>query len=409
MVRLNSGRWKTIKSFDELMKVKGDEPPLPGHTDAEAFQWCIESIEACLPTAEKEGVMLALENHWGLTTRPENLLRIYQGIRSPWFGVNLDTGNFAGDPYAGLELLAPHAVIVQAKTYYGGGEWYTLDLDYPRIAGILRKAGFKGWVSLEMEGKEDPLDGGPEELRRAAPGLHRLGLGPGGAAVERPPEGRCPFVPLSVAVLRRASRTPPRWSRLGGSLPLEALMPSPRLCAALVAVSVLALLHATPLAAADWPQWRGPELRGTSPETGLPVKWSASEGLAWKLALPSGSGSTPIVSGDRIYLNVAEGDTVSLWCLDRKTAAVLWKTAARRCRRARPPQAQHVDAVAGHRRQARLRHDRPGRAQGLRRCGPGALGARPAEGVRRRSAPTGATAARRCSTRACSTCRCSTA
>jgi sugar phosphate isomerase/epimerase len=174
VVRLNSGRWKTIKSFDELMKVKGDEPPLPGHTDAEAFQWCIESIGACLPTAEKEGVMLALENHWGLTTRPENLLRIYQGIRSPWFGVNLDTGNFPGEPYAGLELLAPHAVIVQAKTYYGGGEWYTLDLDYPRIAGILRKAGFRGWVSLEMEGKEDPLTAVPKSydvLRQAFSGV----------------------------------------------------------------------------------------------------------------------------------------------------------------------------------------------------------------------------------------------
>ncbi len=170
VVRLNSGRWKTIKSFDELMKVKGDEPPLPGHTDQDAFQWCTASIEACLPTAEKEGVMLALENHWGLTTRPENLLRIYQGVRSPWFGVNLDTGNFPGDPYAGIELIAPHAVIVQAKNYYGGGEWYTLDLDYPRIAGLLRKAGFRGWVSLEMEGKEDPLTAVPksyEVLRQA--------------------------------------------------------------------------------------------------------------------------------------------------------------------------------------------------------------------------------------------------
>lgn len=77
--------------------------------------------------------------------------------------------------------------------------------------------------------------------------------------------------------------------------------------------------------ASDWPQWRGPELRGTSPETSLPVKWSLTEGLAWKLALPTGSGATPIVSGDRIYLNVADGDTVSLWCLDRKTAAVVWK------------------------------------------------------------------------------------
>jgi len=92
----------------------------------------------------------------------------------------------------------------------------------------------------------------------------------------------------------------------------------------LVALAV-SCFAAAPLLAADWPQWRGPELRGTSPEKGLPVKWSASEGLAWKLALPTGSGSTPIVSGERIYVNVAEGDTVSLWCLDRKTAAALWK------------------------------------------------------------------------------------
>jgi sugar phosphate isomerase/epimerase len=163
-IRLNSGRWKTIKSFDDLMKVKGDEPPLPGHTQDEAFDWCVRSIEACLPAAEKAGVMLALENHWGLTTRPENLLRIHDAIRSPWLGINLDTGNFPGDPYAGLERLAPHAVIVQAKTYYGGGEWYTLDLDYARIAGILGKAGFQGWVSLEMEGKEDAATAVPKSL-----------------------------------------------------------------------------------------------------------------------------------------------------------------------------------------------------------------------------------------------------
>lgn len=163
-IRLNSGRWNSIASFDDLMKVKGDEPPLPGHTDDEAFKWVIEAIESCLPAAEKAGVMLALENHWGLTTRPENLLRIYKAIRSPWLGINLDTGNFPTDPYAGIEALAPHAVIVQAKTYYGGGEWYTLDLDYPRIAGILNRAGFHGWVSLEMEGKESPATAVPKSL-----------------------------------------------------------------------------------------------------------------------------------------------------------------------------------------------------------------------------------------------------
>ena len=163
-IRLNSGRWGTIRSFDELMKNKGIEPPLPGHSDDDGFAWCIDSIEKCLPHAEKAGVVLALENHWGLTTRPEGLLRIYRAISSPWLGMNLDTGNFPDEPYPNIERLAPHATIVQAKTYYGGGEWYTLDLDYPRIAKILRHAGFKGYVSLEMEGKEDAETAVPKSL-----------------------------------------------------------------------------------------------------------------------------------------------------------------------------------------------------------------------------------------------------
>lgn len=156
-IRLNSGRWKTIQSFDELMKVKGQEPPLPGYKEDDAFKWCIDSIAECLVNAEKAGVVLALENHWGLTTRVDGLLKIYQALSaSPWMGLNMDTGNFVGDPYSQIEQLAPYATIVQAKTYYGGGEWYTLDLDYERIAGILRRANFKGFVSLEMEGKENP-------------------------------------------------------------------------------------------------------------------------------------------------------------------------------------------------------------------------------------------------------------
>ena len=164
-IRLNSGRWNTIRSFDDLMKVKGDEPPIEGHTDEDAFRWCIEGIQACLPAAESAGVLLALENHWGLTTRTENLLRIHKAVSSPWLGINLDTGNFPGEPYPEIEKLAPFASIVQAKTYYGGGEWYTLDLDYQRIAGILRKANFRGWVSLEMEGKEDPATAVPKSLQ----------------------------------------------------------------------------------------------------------------------------------------------------------------------------------------------------------------------------------------------------
>lgn len=163
-VRLNSGRWKTIKSFDDLMKVKGNEPPLSGHSNEDALRWCVDSIRECLPAAEKAGVVLALENHWGLTTSVDVLLRIWREVNSPWLGINLDTGNFPGDPYEDFAKVAPHATIVQAKTYYGGGEWYTLQLNYKRIADILRRANFQGYISLEMEGKEDAAIAVPKSL-----------------------------------------------------------------------------------------------------------------------------------------------------------------------------------------------------------------------------------------------------
>lgn len=163
-VRINTGRWGTTKDFDELMKHRGLEPPLPGYTDEEAFPWVVEAIEKCLPTAEKCGVVLGLENHWGLARTPEGLLRIVDAVHSPWLGVTLDTGNFLEDPYERLEKIAPRATYVHAKTYYGGGLWYSLDLDYDRIAALLRKHHYRGYVSLEYEGQEDAQTAVPKSL-----------------------------------------------------------------------------------------------------------------------------------------------------------------------------------------------------------------------------------------------------
>jgi sugar phosphate isomerase/epimerase len=156
-LRLNSGRWNTIKSFDDLMKNRGVEPILPGYTEEDGFKWCIDSIEQCLPVAEENGVLLALENHWGLCSTPEGQLKIRKAIDSPWLGILMDTGNFLEEPYDKLEMIAPYTSFVQAKTYYGGGEWYSLDLDYKRIFNILKKVNYRGYVSLEFEGKEDPF------------------------------------------------------------------------------------------------------------------------------------------------------------------------------------------------------------------------------------------------------------
>lgn len=164
-IRLNSGRWGTIASFDDLMDRRGDEPPLPGYSDDDAFGWCIESIEKCLPEAEARGVVLGLENHWGLTRTPEGVLRILDALpASPFLGALMDTGNFREDLYPRLETMAPRTVFVQAKTYQGGGEWYTLDVDYQKVAAILAGVGYRGYVSLEFEGRADPDIAVPESL-----------------------------------------------------------------------------------------------------------------------------------------------------------------------------------------------------------------------------------------------------
>jgi sugar phosphate isomerase/epimerase len=163
-IRLNSGRWNTIKDFDDLMKARGIEPILPGHTEDDGFNWCIECIEKCIPKAEQCGVVMALENHWGLSRTPEGQLRLINAVPSPWLGALMDTGNFMEDPYDKLKQIAPKTVYVQAKTYYGGGEWYTLDLDYKRIAKILSDAGYTGFVCLEFEGKENPEVAVPRSL-----------------------------------------------------------------------------------------------------------------------------------------------------------------------------------------------------------------------------------------------------
>jgi outer membrane protein assembly factor BamB len=88
---------------------------------------------------------------------------------------------------------------------------------------------------------------------------------------------------------------------------------------------LFAALVVAALSADNWPQWRGPQLNGVSTETGLPLKWTADSNIAWKLPLPEWSGATPIVWGNSIFLNVAEGNALSLWCVDRKGPAVLWK------------------------------------------------------------------------------------
>jgi sugar phosphate isomerase/epimerase len=163
-IRVNTGRWGTSKDFNELMKNKGIEPRLDGYTDDDGFKWVIDSFEKLIPEAEKRGVVMGLENHWGLGRTAQGVLRVIDAVDSPWLAVTLDTGNFLEDQYPQYAALAPRAVLVQAKTYFGGGTWYTLDIDYAKVAAILREHNYHGYLSLEFEGQEDYTTAVPKSL-----------------------------------------------------------------------------------------------------------------------------------------------------------------------------------------------------------------------------------------------------
>ena len=172
-IRINTGRWGTTKpigdksEFDVLMDNKGVESIIDGYTEEEGFKWVIDSIEQCIPTAEKCGVVLGLENHWGLGLTSKGVMKIVNAIDSPWLSVTLDTGNFFDNREEQLADLAPHTCLIQAKTYYGGAKWPAFDqinIDYKSIGELMRKNNYKGYISLEFEGNEDANTAIPKSL-----------------------------------------------------------------------------------------------------------------------------------------------------------------------------------------------------------------------------------------------------
>jgi len=131
---------------------------------------CARTCQTACAYAATQGVMLALENHGGVTARAEGLLEIVRQVDSPAFGVNFDSGNFrdSDDAYAELKRIAPYAVNAQIKVeMHQAGQ--TVPTDLPRVIGILREAGYSGWVALEYEASEEPLEAIPRWLDQLRP------------------------------------------------------------------------------------------------------------------------------------------------------------------------------------------------------------------------------------------------
>ncbi len=140
-------------------KQRGDQ------TVEEAHRLAVEGMEEACEFAGKHGVFLALENHGGLTTQVDGMLRLIHDVKSPWFGVNVDTGNFrSADPYADLAKIAPYALNVQIKVTMSSAEGKKSPADFGRLARILTDVGYRGYIVLEYEENDNPREACPKYL-----------------------------------------------------------------------------------------------------------------------------------------------------------------------------------------------------------------------------------------------------
>jgi sugar phosphate isomerase/epimerase len=168
-------RDKQIEAFNRWIDISADlgSPAIrtfagstpKGLTDSQARKNVIETLSIVAEHAAKRGVFLAVENHGGVVATADGLLEIVRGTDSPWVGINLDTGNFrTDDPYGDLVRCAPYAVTVQYKVemFPKGGP--AEPADFPRVVKILREAGYRGFITLEYEAKEDPLVAVPRHV-----------------------------------------------------------------------------------------------------------------------------------------------------------------------------------------------------------------------------------------------------
>ena len=138
--------------------------PAKGLSEERAVENIITNLKLACDYAAEKGVILAIENH-DFMTDIDRMLPIVKAIDSPWFGVNLDSGNIAptADPYAQLARIAPYALNAQIKVAIPvNGKHEPADLG--RIIRILKDANYSGYIVLEYEGSEEPKEAIPRYL-----------------------------------------------------------------------------------------------------------------------------------------------------------------------------------------------------------------------------------------------------
>src|SRR6185295_2298179 len=105
-------------------------------------------------------------NHGGIVAEADGVLAIVQAVKSKWFGVNLDSGNFhTPDVYGDLAKIAPYAINVQVKiNIHPTDQPAPIPSDFKRLGQILKTSGYRGYIALEYEGRGNPREDCPRYI-----------------------------------------------------------------------------------------------------------------------------------------------------------------------------------------------------------------------------------------------------
>ena len=130
-----------------------------GATEEQGILWVVEIMKPACDYAAQKGITLGIESHGGITSRAVTILEILRRVNSPFAGCNLDITHFLENEYAQIEMCVPFATHTHIRDHFDRGE-QPIDLD--RVWQMFSKAGYKGYMSAEYEGGEDPLTAVPK-------------------------------------------------------------------------------------------------------------------------------------------------------------------------------------------------------------------------------------------------------
>ena len=147
------------------LRVFGGKLP-HGPTVKQGTDWVVETMKPAVEYASKKGITLGIEDHAGVTQSADVCLEIMRRVDSPYAGINLDITHFiptgSEDPYAQIKACIPYATNTHIRDHFDDGT----PIDMDRVWSMFRDGGYKGYMSVEYEGKEDPMTGVPKLINK---------------------------------------------------------------------------------------------------------------------------------------------------------------------------------------------------------------------------------------------------